>query len=44
MAVRTDGGWQLSPLQTLYRALARGVDGYADAAQDGDLAELWRTP
>ncbi|OCG74785.1 hypothetical protein [Microbacterium sediminis] len=35
-----DGGWQFSPLATLGRAIERALDGFAAAAEDGDLSEL----
>lgn len=43
VAVPVDGGWQVSALRTVAHAAARALPGYAEAASDGDLSELWGT-
>ncbi|OCG73576.1 hypothetical protein A7J15_07850 [Microbacterium sediminis] len=43
VAVPVDGGWQVSALRTVAHAVARALPGYAEAASDGDLSELWGT-
>lgn len=40
IVAEVEGGWQFSPLSTIGTAIERALDGFAEAAEDGDLSEL----